>query len=372
MATGDDVRFMELALEEARRGNPSPNPRVGCVIVREGDILGRGHHAEAGQAHAEVAALANAGQPVGGATMYVTLEPCNHHGRTGPCTEAIIDAGVVRVVIGCRDPADHGPSGVERLRAAGIEVLVGVCEMDATRLVADFRKHHRTGTPFVTLKAAITLDGKLASRTGDSKWITGIEARTETHRMRAATDAILVGVGTVLADNPQLDVRHVDGPDPARVVLDANLRTPPDAKILQLTTTSAAPTWLFHADDAPAQRVRTLEAAGATLIAIPRSPHGVSLESVLRTLGDRDIVRLMVEGGAQVHGSFLSADLADRAALFIAPRIMGDDEAVSLARGGVLQSVSESSRLIHTEFRALGDDWLVTGDFERNTACSQG
>ncbi|MEM7136872.1 MAG: bifunctional diaminohydroxyphosphoribosylaminopyrimidine deaminase/5-amino-6-(5-phosphoribosylamino)uracil reductase RibD [Myxococcota bacterium] len=372
MATGDDVRFMELALEEALLGRPSPNPRVGCVIVREGEIIGRGHHAKAGQAHAEVAALANARQPVAGATMYVTLEPCNHHGRTGPCTEAIIDAGVARVVVGCPDPADHGPSGTDRLRAADIEVLVGVCEDDATRLVADFRKHHATGIPFVTLKAATTLDGKLASRTGDSKWITGLEARTETHRMRSATDAILVGVGTVLADDPRLDVRHVDGRDPVRVVLDANLRTPADATILKLTKTSTAPSWLFHADDAPADRRRTLEATGATLIAVPRSSHGVSLDAVLQALGDRDIVRLMVEGGAQVHGSFLSGHHADRAALFIAPRIMGDEEAVSLATGGVLRSVNESSRLVRTQIRTLGDDWLITGDFERTAECSQG
>ncbi len=364
--TSDDERgFMQLALEEARRGRTSPNPRVGAVLVEGGEVIASGYHAAAGEAHAEVAAIRNAGRPVAGATLYVTLEPCNHQGRTGPCTEAIIEAGIARVVIGCRDPAAHGPGGIERLERAGIEIELGLLEDEATALVADFAKYVETGLPFVTLKAAMTLDGKIASRTGESKWITGEPARAETHRMRADSDAILVGIGTVLADDPRLTVRHVAGIDPVRVVLDADLRTPPDAAILDPKGESNAPAWIFHAEDAEPSRKNALARPEVELIAVPRHPGGVDLGAVLKSLGERGIVRLMVEGGAHVHGSFLRAGLADRAAIFIAPRIMGDAEAIPFAAGSVVDSVDGCSRLVHTEIRTLGTDWLVSGDFER-------
>jgi diaminohydroxyphosphoribosylaminopyrimidine deaminase/5-amino-6-(5-phosphoribosylamino)uracil reductase len=364
--TSDEERgFMQLALDEARRGRTSPNPRVGAVIVEGGEVIGRGHHAAAGRAHAEVAAIRDAARPVAGATLYVTLEPCDRHGRTGPCTKAIIDAQIARVVIGCRDPAPHGPGGIERLERAGIQVELGLLEDQATALVADFAKHVNTGFPFVTLKAAVTLDGKIASRSGQSKWITGEAARTETHRMRADADAILVGIGTVLADDPRLTVRHVEGVDPIRVVLDADLRTPPDAAVLDPKGESSAPAWIFHAEGADPARKDALTRPGVELIAVPRHPRGVELSAVLKALGERDVVRLLVEGGARVHGSFLEAGLADRAAIFIAPRIMGDADAVSFAVGGVVDSVDGLARLVHTEIRKIGNDWLVSGDFER-------
>ncbi len=365
MRSDDERGFMQLALEEAMRGRTSPNPRVGAVIVEDGKVIARGHHAAAGQAHAEVAAIRDAGRSVAGATLYVTLEPCDHHGRTGPCTEAIIDAQIARVVIGCRDPAPRGSSGAERLERAGIKVALGLLEDKAKALVADFAKHVNTGLPFVTLKAAITLDGKIASRTGESKWITGEAARMETHRMRADADAILVGIGTVLADDPRLTVRHVDGVDPVRVVLDADLRTPPDAAILDPKGESSAPVWIFHAEDAEPSRKDALSLPGVELIAVPRHARGVDLGAVLKALGERDIVRLLVEGGARVHGSFVEAGLADRAAIFVAPRIMGDAEAISFAVGGVVDSVDGSARLVHTEIRKFGTDWLVLGDFGR-------
>lgn len=367
MSSDDERAFMQLALDEAKKGRTSPNPRVGAVIVDDGTMLSRGHHTKAGQAHAEVAAIRNAGRSVAGATLYVTLEPCNHQGRTGPCTEAIIDAGIARVVIGCRDPAPHGPGGIERLQRAGIEVELGLIEDKASALVADFAKHVRTGLPFVTLKAAATLDGKIASRTGESKWITGQAARDEAHRMRAETDAVLVGIGTVLADDPQLTVRHVEGIDPVRVVLDADLRTPPDAAILDPGQASSAPTWIFHAHDADSSRADALARPQVELVAVARGARGLELGEVLRVLGARDIVRLMVEGGGHVHGSFLELGMADRAAIFIAPRIMGDAEAISFAVGGAVESVDGSSRLVRTEVRAFHPDWLVSGDFERTT-----
>ncbi len=356
---------MARAVAEARRGHPSPNPRVGAAIVRDGKVISVGHHERAGEAHAEVDAIRNAGCSVEGTTLYVTLEPCNHEGRTGPCTEAILNAGIARLLIGCRDPAPHVAGAIDRLNTAGVEVEVGLMEQECTALIADFAKHLRTGLPFVTLKAAVTLDGKIATRTGDSKWITGEEARTEAHRMRDESDAILVGVGTVLADDPKLTVRHVEGRDPVRVVLDANLRTPPTAAVLDQDRKSGAGTLVFHAHDADLARRETLMGPGVELIPVARHARGVDVSEVLKLLGERDVVRLLVEGGAHVHGTFLDLGLADRAAIFIAPRIVGDTDAISFAAGSGAESIERAWRLIRTQIRVLGSDWLVSGDFER-------
>ena len=365
MWTDFEREVMTRAIAEAKRGHPSPNLRVGAAIVREGEVIAFGHHERAGEAHAEVDAIANAGGNVEGTTLYVTLEPCNHHGRTGPCTEAILQSGISRVVIGCRDPAPHVPGAIDRLKSGGVDVEVGLMEQECTALVADFAKHIETGLPHVTLKAAVTLDGKIATRTGDSKWITGEAARTEAHRLRDEADAILVGVGTVLADDPALTVRHVPGEDPVRVVLDADLRTPPSAAVLGKAGTPGSGVVIFHADDAdPARRV-PLADAGAELIAVPRHARGVDVGEVLSILGKRDVVRLLVEGGARVHGTFLDLGLADRAAIFIAPRIVGDADAISFAAGTGVESIERSWRLVRTQVRALGSDWLICGDFER-------
>ncbi|MGB8330527.1 MAG: bifunctional diaminohydroxyphosphoribosylaminopyrimidine deaminase/5-amino-6-(5-phosphoribosylamino)uracil reductase RibD [Polyangiales bacterium] len=356
---------MERAIVEAHRGRPSPNPRVGAAIVRDGQVISFGHHARAGEAHAEVDAIRNAKSSVVGATLYVTLEPCNHQGRTGPCTTAILESGIARVVIGCRDPAPHVAGGIDRLKAAGVEVEVGLMHDACTALVADFAKHIRTGLPFVTLKAAVTLDGKIATRTGDSRWITGIQARTETHRMRDASDAILVGVGTILADDPELTVRHVEGTDPIRVVLDANLRTPPTAAVLRRSLKSGGGTLIFHAPDADAARREALSGPGVELIPVARDARGVDIKDVMKSLGERDVVRLLVEGGSHVHGTFMDLALADRAAIFIAPRILGDADAISFAAGSKVESIERATRLVRTTFERLGSDWLVCGDFER-------
>ena len=365
MESERERELMGLAIDEARRGRTSPNPRVGAVLVRGGEIIATGFHREAGAAHAEIDAIANATGSLTDSTLYVTLEPCNHHGRTGPCTEAILDAGVGRVVIGCRDPAPHVAGALERLRSAGVEVDVGLLEAECTALVADFSKHIRTGLPFITLKAAITLDGKIATRAGDSKWITGEDARTEAHRLRDDSDAILVGIGTVLADDPALTVRHVEGRDPIRVVLDADLRTPDSAAVLDPSGKSEARTLVFHADDLAAAPKEALSRDGVELIAVPRDDRGVDLLEVLKVLGARDIMRVLVEGGAQVHGSFVDLGLADRAALFIAPRIIGSADAPSFAAGSGADSIANAQYLVRTTMKTLGRDWLVTGDFER-------
>jgi len=365
MWSDSERAVMEQAIAEALRGRPSPNPRVGAAIVRDGRILSVGHHERVGEAHAEVDAIRNAGCSVAGATLYVTLEPCNHHGRTGPCTEAILESGIARVVIGCRDPAPHVPGAIDRLKTGGVEVEVGLMQEACTSLIADFAKHIRTGLPLVTLKAAITLDGKIATRTGDSKWITGEEARTETHRMRDASDAILVGVGTVVADDPELTVRHVHGRNPIRAVLDTSLRTPPTAAVLGRNAESGADTLIFHAPDVDPARRRALSGPGVELIPISRHARGVDISEVLRRLGERNVLRLLVEGGARVHGTLLDLGLADRAAIFIAPRILGDAEAISWAAGSEVESMERARRLVGTRVQAFGPDWLISGDFER-------
>ncbi len=356
-----DVRFMGLALREAARGRPSPNPHVGAVVVKGGKVVARGYHRRAGEAHAEALALSRAGRKARGATLYVTLEPCNHHGRTGPCTEAVLEAGIARVVIGYADPAPHVPGAIRRLRRAGVEVAVGVRIDEARRRIADFEKHITTGLPFVTLKAAVTLDGRIATRTGDSKWITNEASRKHAHRLRDRSDAVMVGVGTVLADDPRLDVRHLRGKDPLRVVLDSRLRTPPGARLLTVGPKAAAPV-IFHAPNAPKSRVARLTRAGATLVAVPARKHGLDLRRVLRELGRRDVVRLLVEGGATVHGALLDGGFVDRAAIFIAPKILGDDEGVPLARGKRRNSIADASSLKTPRFRRFGDDLYIEGE----------
>ncbi len=365
MASDREREVMALAIAEARRGRTSPNPRVGAVLVRDGAILATGFHERAGAPHAEVDAIAKATGSLDGATLYVTLEPCNHHGRTGPCTEAILDAGIRHVVIGARDPAPHVPGAIERLRSAGVHVEVGLLEEECNALVADFAKHIRTGLPFVTLKAAITLDGKIATRSGDSKWITGEAARTEAHRLRANADAILVGVSTVLCDDPSLTVRHVEGRDPLRVVLDADLRTPPSAAVLDPAGDSEADTLIIHADDLPSEARKAPGGSGVELAGVPRDRRGVDLSAGLELLGSRNVMGLLVEGGARVHGSFLDLGLADRAALFIAPKILGSTDAPSFASGTEIESISDAKRLVRTRMQRFDPDWLITGDFER-------
>jgi len=356
-----DVAMMQRALEAARQGRPSPNPHVGAVVAREDRVVAVGHHERAGEAHAEVAAIRNAAGDTAGATLYCTLEPCNHFGRTPPCTDAILEAGFARVVIGCADPAPHVPGAVEKLRAAGVEVEVGVCEDDARDLIADFSRHISTGLPYVILKAAVTLDGRIATASGDSQWITGEPARAEAHRLRDRADAVLVGVETVLADDPSLTVRHVEGRDPIRVVLDTHLRTPPTAKLL--TQRSAAPTWILHGPDAPAERRAAL--SGATLLEVPTAGGHVDPAAAMKALGARDVVRLLVEGGGRVHGALLRADLVQAAAVFVAPKITGDPEARPLAAVGPLASIAEGWRLVRPKVRQLGDDVLFEGALAR-------
>jgi diaminohydroxyphosphoribosylaminopyrimidine deaminase/5-amino-6-(5-phosphoribosylamino)uracil reductase len=267
------------------------------------------------------------------------------------------------VVIGCRDPAaPHTRGGIAKLRRAGVAVEIGVCEREAKRLVADFAKHVSTGLPFVTLKAAVTLDGRIATASGDSKWITGIEARRHAHRLRDQSDAVLVGVGTVLADDPRLDVRHVRGKDPLRVVVDSMLRTPPTAALLGKSGKQGA--LIFHAQGAPTSRAARLVAAGAELVVVPKRKRGrgLDLTRVLAELGRRGVVRLLVEGGGTMHGALLDEGLADRAAVFVAPRILGDAEGISLAMGKRRGTMTDAATLKDPRSRRFGDDIFIEGE----------
>lgn len=363
-ASPRDRRMMQRALREGLKGSPSPNPHVGAVIARGARLVSVGHHARVGGPHAEIVAMARAGKRARGATLYVTLEPCNHQGRTGPCAEAVVCAGIRRVVIGCKDPSTHARGSLACLRKAGIQVVLGVEAAAAEALVRDFAKVTRRGLPLVTLKAAVTLDGRIAARGGDSRWITSKVARREAHRMRSRVDAVLVGIGTVLADDPELTVRLVRGPQPLRVVLDRRLRTPPRAKLARTSATRR--TLIVHGPRVPARRRRALQARGVELLEVPLGADGrLRLRAVLRELARRDVVRLLVEGGAQVHGAFLDAGLADRAAVFVAPRIVGDAHAIPLAAGHGAQRIGAAWRMAHAEVRTFGGDVLVEGDLDR-------
>lgn len=325
-----DHIFMARALELARRGlgRTEPNLAVGCVIVRDGRILGEGYHRRAGAPHAEIEAIAAAGGEVAvrGATVYVTLEPCCHYGRTPPCTDALIRAGVARVVCATLDPnpAVSG-QGVEQLRRAGIQVEVGLLEEEARRLNEVYFTWRERRRPFVALKYAMTLDGRAATRTGDGRWITGEAARARTHRLRDRYPAILVGVGTVLRDDPLLNCRLPGGRDPVRVVLDTRARTPPSARVLR--SSASAPALVFVGLRADPVAVQRLQEAGAEVIAVPEEGGRVSLHAVLAELDRRGLIGVLVEGGPTVHAAFLAAGLADKLYAFVGGCLLGDGAA---------------------------------------------
>lgn len=350
--------FMRVALREAARGlgRTSPNPAVGAVLVKNGRVVARGHHARAGGPHAEVVALHAAGAQARGADLYTTLEPCDHFGKTPPCSVAILEAGVRRVFVGSRDPNPVvNGRGIARLRKGGVEVETGVLEDACDALNAHWFRYITARRPYVTLKAAVTLDGKLATRTGDSRWVSGPEARAWVHRLRDRVDAVLVGAGTARADDPLLTARLPGGRgrDPIRVVLDTDLSLPPRLRLLH--PESAAPTIVAHA----ARRARRFR-PGVEALACRRGPGGVDLADLLAKLGARGVTHLLVEGGAEVNARFLAAGLVDRVALFVAPRIVGAD-GVSWVAGRGPARMDAALRLEDLAFERIGDDLLVTG-----------
>ena len=356
-----DESYMREALRiaEYARGRTSPNPLVGAVIVRDGTIVASGWHRAAGEPHAEIHALRMAGELARGATLYVTLEPCAHHGRTGPCAEAVIAAGLARVVVALSDqnPLVAG-RGIHLLTAAGIEVTTGVCEDEARRQNEIFLKWVTTKRPFVTLKTAMTLDGKIASHTGASRWITGAAARARVHAYRNEYDAILVGIGTVLADDPSLTTRleHGTGKNPLRIVLDSEARTPLDAK---LVADGAAPTIIVVSERADHRRVNLLRACGAEVVTL--GTQRVDIAALLDYLGAREITSLFVEGGAAVNWSLLAGGSVDKVHAFIAPMLMGGETAKTPVGGTGFDSPQTALRLHDMTVEQVGTDILVTG-----------
>ena len=336
-----DEQYMRLALDlaEKARGKTSPNPLVGAVIVKDGVIIGRGYHEKAGMSHAEINALADAGDNARGATIYVTLEPCVHTGRTGPCTDALIAAGIKKVVAAMTDPNPRVVGqGFARLRAAGIEVVEGVLADEALKLNDIFIKWITTGKPFVTLKTAMTVDGKIAAYTGHSRWVTGEESRHTVHRLRGQYDAIMVGIGTVLADNPALTTRLLDengeavSKNPIRVIVDSLARTPLDS---QVVSDGLAPTIIAVTPEAPRQRVEALRQKGVEVAIISSDNARVNMAELLNYLGSdaKMITSILVEGGASINASLVTAGLADKLYCFIAPKIIGGHAAPGLEPG---------------------------------------
>jgi diaminohydroxyphosphoribosylaminopyrimidine deaminase/5-amino-6-(5-phosphoribosylamino)uracil reductase len=353
---------MRLALRLAARGlgRTSPNPAVGAVVVRGGTVVGTGYHEAAGGPHAEINALAAAGDLGRGGTLYVTLEPCNHHGRTPPCTEAILRSGVGRVVVGCLDPNPHVTGGgAEVLRGRGLEVEVGVEEEGCRRLNDAFIKHVTTGLPLVMAKVAASLDGKIATRTGDSRWISNERSRRFVHRLRSMADAVLVGVGTVVADNPKLTARVPAGErrKPLRVILDTHLRTPLESWVV--TSAEEAPTVIATGPEPDWERLAVFEKQGAEVLPLPLEEGRVSLPALLKALGARQITSVLVEGGAEVHGSFFRAGLVDKVYFFFAPKIMGGRDAVPMVGGTGVASVAESAPLSRLRLRRFDGDIMV-------------
>jgi diaminohydroxyphosphoribosylaminopyrimidine deaminase/5-amino-6-(5-phosphoribosylamino)uracil reductase len=356
-ATGPfDPTIMEMAVALAKRSRPSPNPRVGAVVVKGGRVLGTGYHLGPGTPHAETVAIAEAGEAARGADLYVTLEPCVHHGRTGPCVENVLAAGISRVAIGMLDPDRRvNGKGVAHLRDHGLEVLVGLGEGACAELLKDYVTHRTIGRPGVTLKAAITLDGYIAATSGDSKWISSERSRAVVHEMRALSDAVLVGVDTVLKDDPLLTVRAYPGTTPLRVVLDSELRVPPTSQLVKSSV--GHPLLIVHtADEDDAQKMYG-DLPGVDTLRCRRTPAGlVDLNDLLGKLEKKGVLSLLVEGGAKVFSSFLTAGVVDEIVLFIAPRILGSG--ISWIAYPDVRRVEDGVSFDAPEITRLGDDIL--------------
>jgi diaminohydroxyphosphoribosylaminopyrimidine deaminase/5-amino-6-(5-phosphoribosylamino)uracil reductase len=362
-----DERFMRPALELAARGHgfTSPNPCVGAVLVRGGKVVGRGFHRQAGKAHAEIEALRDAQRSrhsSSGTTLYVTLEPCSTHGRTPPCTDAILAAGIRRVVVAATDPNPrHAGRGLRLLQRHGVAVTTGVLQHEAARLNEGFNHWIVRRVPFVTLKSALTLDGRIATATGNSRWITGPAARRHAmNHLRRGADAILVGINTVLADNPALTYRGPGASRKAwrRIILDAQARTPVDAGVV--TDARRDQTLIVVSTDAPAGKVAALRERVAVVEA-PCARGRIDLPWLLQQLGNEGVTSLLVEGGGEVNAAFLQAGLAQRVAFYFAPRLLGGRDSRTAIAGENPDSISEAWNLTRIEQVALGRDWLVTG-----------
>lgn len=356
-----DIATMSRALQLAARGLDStdPNPRVGCVLLRDGRVVGEGWHEVAGGPHAEVVALQQAGEAAQGATAYVTLEPCSHHGKTPPCSEALIRAGVARVVAAMEDPNPLvAGEGLQQLRLAGIEVASGLLQAEAEALNPGFVQRMREQRPFVRCKLAMSLDGRTAMASGESQWITGEAAREDVHRLRARSSAIMSGIGTVLADDPSLTVRELDGTlrerQPLRVILDPHLSTPTSARFLQQPGQSL----IVTATEEPAIQ-QQLEQAGAQVLYLPHGPDAIDLPALMAELAVREVNEVLLETGAILSGAALHAGIIDELVIYMAPKLMGDG-ARGLFHTPGLEHLADAIELDIRDIRAVGKDWRIT------------
>ncbi len=362
---------MKRALSLAARGigKTTPNPMVGAVIVNQGRIVGQAYHQQAGKPHAEILALHKAGPRARGGVLYVTLEPCCHlDKRTPPCVPLLIQSGLTRVCVAMPDPNPHvSGEGLQRLKKAGIQVVVGVMEQEAQQLNEVYRHWIRTGRPFVTLKGAMTLDGKIATKTGQSKWITGEQSRRDVHRVRSQVDAVMVGLGTILADNPDLSARGIKhamrqrvGRQPVRIVLDSHLRIPVKAKVL--TWIHEQPTIICTTAPASKHKMKGLTDRGAQVWVLPKKKGMVSLKATLGKLGKIGISTVLIEGGSSLNASALQEGLVNQVRLYVAPKLLGGQDAKSWIGGASPKTIDQALALTNAEYKKIGQDWLIVGN----------
>jgi diaminohydroxyphosphoribosylaminopyrimidine deaminase/5-amino-6-(5-phosphoribosylamino)uracil reductase len=363
----EHVEAMRRAIDEARLAVPSPNPPVGAVVISaEGELLAAAHHKRAGAPHAEVEALAIAGPEAKGASLYVTLEPCNHHGRTPPCVDAILAAGIRRVFIGARDPNPHvDGGGIERLESAGVEVVLGVAGDEAKALIEPWSTYILTGMPHVSLKLALSLDGRIATRTGASRWVTGPEARSKVQELRAQSDAIVIGIGTALADDPLLTVRDpaFEGRAPRRVVFDSGLRLPADSKLVR--SSGDAPVLVITTLEASADAEHALLAQGVEVLRVASTAEGrIDVEAAMRQLASLGVVMALVEGGAELAGTLLAARLVHRMHAFVAPVLLGPRGRPGAVDWAGPDTPAEAPRIADPQWECVGRDAYVWGRVE--------
>jgi diaminohydroxyphosphoribosylaminopyrimidine deaminase/5-amino-6-(5-phosphoribosylamino)uracil reductase len=360
----NDVEFMRqaLLLAEQGRGHVEPNPLVGAVVVQEGKVVGRGWHQRFGGPHAEVFALEEAGEAARGATLYVTLEPCCHYGKTPPCTAAILRAGVKRVVAALTDPfPEVAGKGIAVLQQHGVAVEVGLLADEAEELNAPYLKLVRTGRPYVIAKWAMTLDGRIATAKGESRWISGEESRRRVHELRGRVDGILIGIGTALADDPLLTARPPGPRTACRIVLDSRLRLPLTSRLVQ--TAKEVPVLIFHEPEVDAASRQRLERAGCECVALPTSGRTEAIGAILDELGRRRFTQVLVEGGAEILGGFFEAGAVDEAMVFVAPLIVGGRSALGPVGGHGAATLQQALRLARWTVEASGEDWLIRGRF---------
>lgn len=359
-----NIKYMHRALRLAKRGAgyTNPNPLVGAVLVRNDRIIGEGYHEVYGSNHAEINAILHATEEVRGADLYVTLEPCSHYGNTPPCAQTILDKGIKRVIVAAEDPNPLvSGRGIALLRENGVEVITGVLEKESRKLNEIFIKYITTGNPFCILKAAMSLDGKIATRTGDSQWITGESARRQVHLLRHRVACVMTGIGTVLSDDPQLTTRlpGKKGKDAVRVIVDSSARIPLSAKVLNVD--SNAPAIVAVTEKAPDKKIRELERMGAKVILTPQAENGVDLAFLMKKLGEQGLDSVLLEGGSALNESALRQGIVDKVIFFIGPILIGGDTAKTAVGGRGIDFLKDACRLQNLRTQFFGPDILVEG-----------